>query len=90
MLYEPDHILQREDIDARGEEQLLYVVAAYAESTLRDDAGVGFAVGDADGFAAVFGVVELFDGGEASVHVHERNEAGPGCVVVQHGTTEFT
>ena len=49
VLHEPGHILQREDLDARGEEQLLYVFAAYAESTPRNDAGVDFAVGDADG-----------------------------------------
>ena len=38
-----------------------------------DDAGAGPAVGDADGFAAVVGVVELFDGGEEGVHVDERD-----------------
>ena len=53
-----------------------------------DDAGAGPAVGDADGFAAVVGVAELFDGGEEGVHVYERDEAGPGFVSVRHGTTD--
>ena len=53
-----------------------------------DDAGAGFAVGDADGFAAVFGVVQLFDGGKECVHVHERNEARPVSAVVRHGTID--
>ena len=73
MLHEPGHILQREDLDARGEEQLLYVLASYAESTPRNDVGTGFAVGDAYGFVAVFGVIELFDECEVCVHVHERD-----------------
>ena len=53
-----------------------------------DDAGAGFAVGDADGFAAVFGVVQLFDGREESVHVHEGDEARPVVVGVRHGTID--
>ena len=53
-----------------------------------DDAGAGFAVGDADGFAAVFGVVQLFDGGKECVHVHEGDEARPVVVGVRHGTID--
>ena len=53
-----------------------------------DDAGAGLAVGDADGFAAVFGVVQLFDGGEECVHVHEGDEARPVVVGVRHGTID--
>ena len=53
-----------------------------------DDAGAGFAVGDADGLAAVFGVVQLFDGGKEGVHVHEGDEARPVVVGVQHGTID--
>lgn len=55
-----------------------------------DDAGAGLAVGDADGFAAVFGVVELFYGGEEGVHVGERDLAGPGLLSVRHGTIDFS
>ena len=51
-----------------------------------DDAGAGLAVGDADGLAAVFGVVQLFDGREEGVHVHEGDEARPVVVGVRHGT----
>ena len=54
-----------------------------------DDAGAGPAVGDADGFTAVVGVVELFDGGEEGVHVGERDLAGPVVMSVRHGTTDF-
>ena len=50
-----------------------------------DDAGACFAVGDADGFAAVFGVVQLFDGGEECVHIHEGDEARPVVVGVRMG-----
>ena len=53
-----------------------------------NEAGAGFAVGDADGFAAVFGVVQLFDGGEKRVHVHEGDEARPVVVGVRHGTID--
>ena len=53
-----------------------------------DDAGAGLAVGDADGLAAVFGVVQLFDGREKRVHVHEGNEARPVVVGVRHGTID--
>ena len=54
-----------------------------------DDAGAGLVVGDTDGFAAVFGVVELFDGGEEGVHVGERDLAGPVLMSVRHGTSDF-
>ena len=53
-----------------------------------DDAGAGLAVGDADGFAAVFGVVQLFDGREKRVHVYEGDEARPVSIVVRHGTID--
>ena len=53
-----------------------------------DDAGAGFAVGDADGFTAVFGVVQLFDGREKRVHVYEGDEARPVSAVVRHGTID--
>ena len=53
-----------------------------------DEAGAGLAVGDADGLAAVFGVVQLFDGGKKRVHVYEGNEARPVVVVVRHGTID--
>lgn len=42
----------------------------------------------ADGFAAVFGVVQLFDGGEEGVHVHEGDDARPVVVGVRHGTID--
>ena len=80
--------MQREDLDARGEEQLPYVLTAYAEAMPRDDAGTGPAVGDADGFAAVFRIVELFGGGKKRVYVYERDEAGPVLMIVRHGTTD--
>ena len=48
----------------------------------------GFSVGDADGFAAVFGVVQLFNGRKECVHVHEGDEARPVSAVVRHGTID--
>ena len=53
-----------------------------------DETGAGLAVGDADGFTAVFGVVQLFDGGEEGVHVHEGDEARPVVVGARHGTID--
>ena len=53
-----------------------------------DEAGAGFAVGDTDGFAAVFGVVQLLDGGKEGVHVHEGDEARPVVGGVRHGTSD--
>ena len=53
-----------------------------------NDASAGYAVGHADRFAAVFGVVQLFNGGKECVDVYERDEAGPVCVVVRHGTID--
>ena len=53
-----------------------------------DDAGAGLAVGDADGFAAEFGVVELLNGGKECVHIHEGDEARPVVVGVRLGTID--
>ena len=51
-----------------------------------DETGAGAAVGDADRAAPVFGMVQLFDGCEKGIHVHEGNGARPGLCVVRHGT----